>query len=54
MADTVTTPKPILNYRIEAVMNGFVLHVTRGKEGETTKLVFVDKGALLKFLDSKL
>jgi hypothetical protein len=38
------------NYRIEKITNGYVLHVTEGKDGPLTKVCFLDKASLLAWL----
>jgi hypothetical protein len=44
----------ITNYRIEKIGNAFVVHVTSGKDGPVIKWAFLDKAALLEWLDAEL
>jgi hypothetical protein len=54
MTATEAPKGPIVNYRIEKVANGYVLHVTRGKDGDPTKFVFTYKNDLLTYLGERL
>lgn len=42
------------NYRIERISNGFILHVTTGKDGPIIKLAFMTKADLIKHLEESL
>ena len=43
-----------VNYRIEKVVNGFILHRSEGKDGAMTKTVYLTKTELLAHLDKVL
>lgn len=44
----------IENYRIEKISNGYILHVTSGKDGPIMKFAFLTKAELLRHLDEVL
>lgn len=45
---------PIVNYRIEKIANGYILHVTQGKDGPLSKFAFLTKVDLIKHLENVL
>lgn len=44
----------ITNYRIEKIDNGYILHVTSGKDGPVSKFCFISKTDLLRHLGDVL
>ena len=50
----MATTETIVNYRIEKISNGYILHVTSGKDGPINKLAFMTKVELIKHLESVL